>query len=89
MFLDEKLKYVRTHYSHMANITLSVPDDVYRKMKKHREMRWSEVARAAIISQVEKLEMMDQIAGKSKLNMKDIEEINEKIKKGLHSKLKE
>ena len=40
----------------MANITLSIPDDVYRKMKKYREIRWSEVARRAIVDYLKKLE---------------------------------
>jgi hypothetical protein len=73
----------------MANVTLSIPDEIYRIMKKHREMRWSEIARQAIIQKVRKLELMDKIASKSKLTMKDIEEINQKIKKGIHSKLNE
>lgn len=68
----------------MPNVTLSVPEDVYVIMKKHREMRWSEVARAAIVEQVKKLEAMDKIASKSKLTLKDVEEINEKIKDGIH-----
>ena len=40
----------------MANITLSIPEDVYRKMKKYREIRWSEVARRAIMDYLKKLE---------------------------------
>ena len=40
----------------MPNITLSIPDDVYRKMKKYSEIRWSEVVRKAIIAYLEKLE---------------------------------
>ncbi|MEK6800660.1 MAG: hypothetical protein AABY05_01895 [Nanoarchaeota archaeon] len=73
----------------MPNVTLSIPEEVYVVMKKHREMRWSEVARAAIVEQVRKLETMDKIASKSKLTMKDVEEINEKIKKGLYARLKD
>ena len=73
----------------MPNITLSVPEEVYKIMKKHREMRWSEVARKAITEEVKKIELIEKIASKSKLTMKDIEEINEKIKKGLYSRLYE
>lgn len=32
----------------MPHITLSVSEDVYMMMRRHREIRWSEVARAAI-----------------------------------------
>jgi hypothetical protein len=73
----------------MPNITLSIPEEVHEIMKKHREMRWSEVARKAIVEEVKKIEMMEKIASKSKLTMKDIEEINEKIKKGIHDKINE
>ncbi len=33
----------------MVHITLSIPDDVYREMKKHPEIKWSEIARHSII----------------------------------------
>ena len=33
----------------MAHITLSIPDSVYSEMKKHPEIKWSEVARKSII----------------------------------------
>lgn len=67
----------------MANITLALPESVHRIVKQHKEIRWSEIARAAISSHAAKLEMMDRIASKSKLSLKDIEVINEKIKEGL------
>jgi len=40
----------------MANITLAIPDNIFRKMKKHREIRWSEVARKAIVLRIKNLE---------------------------------
>jgi hypothetical protein len=49
-------KYVYTHTDVMANITLSVPEEVYRRMKKRRDVKWSEVAREAIIERLERLE---------------------------------
>ncbi|HLD04362.1 MAG TPA: hypothetical protein VJG90_01460 [Candidatus Nanoarchaeia archaeon] len=33
----------------MAHITLSIPDEVYKEMKRHPEIKWSEVARQSII----------------------------------------
>lgn len=67
----------------MANITLSLPESVHRIVKNHREIRWSEVARAAISSHARKLEVMDKMASKSRLTLRDVEEINEKVKEGL------
>ena len=40
----------------MPNITLSIPDEIYRKMKKYSEIKWSEVVRKAIIDYLKKLE---------------------------------
>ena len=40
----------------MPNITLSIPDDIYRKMKKYPEVKWSEVARKAIIGYLRRIE---------------------------------
>lgn len=70
-------------------MTLSIPEEIHGLMRKHKEIRWSEIARKAIVNQVRKLAVMDKITSKSKLTLKDIEEINEKVKKGLHSKLNE
>ena len=40
----------------MPNMTLSLPEDVYRKMKKRSDVKWSEVARRAIVERLERLE---------------------------------
>jgi len=32
----------------MAHITLSIPDEVYKEMKRRSEIKWSEIARASI-----------------------------------------
>ncbi|MFW5936114.1 MAG: hypothetical protein ACOCSC_02365 [Candidatus Hadarchaeota archaeon] len=52
----------------MANITLSIPNDVYRKMKKYKEIKWSEVARKAIMEYLEQLEESDQRTTKELLD---------------------
>ena len=73
----------------MPNMTLSIPDELHEMMRKHKEIRWSEIARDSITQHVKKLEIMDKITSKSKLTMKDIEDINRKVKKGLRAKLLE
>ena len=65
----------------MGNITLALPDDLQEKMRKHSEIRWSEVVRKSIAQRIELLEMMDKIAKKSKLTQKDVDEISRKIKR--------
>ncbi|GAB6136343.1 hypothetical protein [Thermococcus prieurii] len=40
----------------MPTMTLSIPPDLYRKMKEHPEIKWSEVARRAIAEYLRELE---------------------------------
>ena len=39
----------------MVHITLSIPEEVYKEMKKHPEIKWSEVARVSIIEKTKLL----------------------------------
>ena len=64
----------------MGNMTLSMPDEVQKKMKHFSEIKWSEVARKAIIEKLESLFLADKLAQKSKLTGKDVEEFSKKIK---------
>ncbi|MBI3413455.1 MAG: hypothetical protein HY051_05250 [Candidatus Aenigmarchaeota archaeon] len=71
----------------MPNITLAVPEELHEKMKKHSEIRWSEVARKAISQKMEDLETMDRIAAKSRLTQKDADEITKKVNSNVARKL--
>ena len=73
----------------MANMTLSIPDELMEKMRRFREIRWSEIARQAIQSRVEALERMNKIADKSKLTEKDVEEMGKKIKSAVAKRFSE
>ena len=64
----------------MGNITLSVPDDVHEDMRRFNDIRWSEVARRAIVDKIETLKIAESIAKKSKLTTKDVEDFSKKIK---------
>lgn len=70
----------------MTNMTLSIPSELHKKMKKFKEMRWSEVARQAIEKRVDDLETIERITSKSRLTKKDIEIIGAKIKEGIAKK---
>ena len=67
----------------MTNMTLAIPEELHRIMKKYQEIKWSEVARQALWTQARKLELMDKILAKSKLTEKDAEEIGHRIKHGI------
>jgi len=64
----------------MTNMTLSIPEELYKIMKKHSEIKWSEVARQAIWIQARKLELMEKLLAKSELTEKDAKNIGKKIK---------
>ncbi len=66
----------------MVNVTLSVPEDVHKEMKRFSEVRWSEVARQAIAERLETLKLADRLARKSKLTSKDVESFGKMLKKG-------
>ena len=67
----------------MPNMTLAIPDELHTIVKKHTEIKWSEIARRAMWVQAQKLILMDGLASKSKLTEKDIDELDHKIKAGL------
>ncbi len=70
----------------MVNVTLAVPDELRRIMKGHPEIKWSEVARQAMWEYARKLELLDDIAKKSRLTEKGALEIDRTVKKGLTSR---
>lgn len=67
----------------MTNMTLAVPEDLHEIMKKHNEIKWSEIARQALWSHAKKLELMDKLLANSKLTEEDAERIGHKIKHGI------
>ena len=69
-------------YYILVNITLSVPDKLYERMKKHSEYRWSRIAAQAFEKIMDRAEIMDELldAGFEK-NNKKIKEISNRIRK--------
>lgn len=70
-------------------MTLSIPEELAIRMKLFKEIRWSEIARRAIEERVGDLETIKKISSKSKLTVKDAEEISKKIKKSAFKRLME
>ena len=64
----------------MVNITLSIPKELFKEMKAHKELKWSEIARQAIKRKLEELRSMDKLLGESMLTDSDAERIGHKIK---------
>lgn len=51
----------------MTNITLSIEDSVYKKMRKHSEIKWSEFVRKMIKHRINEMEILNQDANKEGL----------------------
>lgn len=73
----------------MANITLSVSEDLKKKMEQLPEINWSEIARQAIEQKTAQMIMLKSITSKSKLTEKDTLELGRKINKKLAKKYRE
>jgi hypothetical protein len=73
----------------MPNMTLSLPEDVYRIVKVHKEIRWSEVARRAIEDYAKKLEVLDALTEKSELTDEDVMAIDATVKAGVAERVAE
>ena len=67
----------------MTNMTLAIPEDLERIMKRHRDIKWATVAREAIWDKAKRLELADKLLSKSRLTEKDAIEIGNKIKEGI------
>lgn len=73
----------------MVSMTLSIPEDLHILIKKHSEIRWSEIARRALWDYARKLQLLDDIASKSVLTEEDVNEIHKELKKAVHSHYRE
>lgn len=64
----------------MGNMTLSVPEELHKKMKQHTEFKWSDIARQAFERKLNEIELAKKLLSKSELTEADAETIGHKIK---------
>ena len=72
----------------MANITLSIPTELHRVVKRHNEIKWSEIARRAMWEQARKLILMEKLVSGSTMSEADIDEIDHSVKAELLNRYK-
>jgi len=72
----------------MPNMTLSLPEDVYKIVKSHKEVRWSEIARRAIEDYAKKVSLLNAMTAQSELTQDDIMVLDKQIKSGVHQHYK-
>ena len=70
----------------MPNMTLALPEDIYRIVKSQKEIRWSQIARQAIEDYAKKLEFMDELLKNSELTEQDAMELGKKVNQALHKR---
>mgnify|MGYP001578858613 CR=1 FL=1 len=64
----------------MANMTLSVPEELHQRMKQRTELKWSDIARQAFEKKLKEIELADKLLNKSQLTEEDAERIGHKLK---------
>ena len=73
----------------MTEINLKIPESLYKKMKKHPEIKWDSIAQSALERYIERIEITDKIAIKSQLTIDDVVDISNEITKRSWLKHKE
>lgn len=64
----------------MVNMTLAIPEELFKEMKHHSDIKWSDVARQAFEKRLAELHWMDELLKNSKFTEQDAERIGHKIK---------
>ena len=73
--------YVLPHIKHkMANMTLSIPEQLHRRIRRHTELKWSDIARQAFESKLKEIEFLEKVLKNSQFTEEDAEIIGHKIK---------
>ena len=73
----------------MAELTITIPEDLKQKIEKTPHIDWSKIARDAIYERASKLALLKDIASKSELTEKDAVELGGKVNIGLHKRYEE
>ena len=68
---------------YMPTMTLSVSEDLHILIKKHNQIKWSEIARRAMWDYARKIELLDQLTADSELTEEDVMELDKRIKRSL------
>ena len=67
----------------MTTLSVSVSNELRKRMFQMEEVNWSAVARKAFEQKIKEIELFRKIVGKSRLTEKDAVEISSKISAGM------
>lgn len=65
----------------MTNVTLAVPKELHEEMRRHPEIRWSELARRAFQNEIDRLHVLDRLFDGSRLTEKDAVAVGRSIRR--------
>ena len=65
----------------MPNMTFSLPPDLHREIRRHPEVKWSDVVRKAIRREVDRLHAYDRLLAGSTLTERDSVELGREIRR--------
>ena len=68
-------------------MTLAIPEELHKKMKRHSELKWSDIARQAFERKINEIEFMDKVLQKSELTEEDAERIGHAINAGVRKRI--
>ena len=67
-------------------MTLSIPSELSRKMKKHKDIKWSSVVRSALEKYIKDLDLTDKLLKNSELSEEEAMELGNKLNKSVWKK---
>jgi len=70
----------------LVNVTFAVPEELHEIMRRHPEIKWSEIARKAMWEYARKLELMERIVSESRFSERDVLELDKKVKAEVSNK---
>ena len=72
----------------MVNITLSIPEELKKKMDSIQEINWSAVAREAFNEKIRDMEFIKKFKAKSKITEEDALKWGKEVSKALSNRLR-
>jgi len=64
----------------VVNVTFAVPEELHEIMRRHPEIKWSEIARKAMWEYARKLELMERVVSESRLSENGVLDLDKKVK---------
>ena len=65
----------------MTNLTFAISPDVRKEMKRHANIKWSEVVRRAIEAELARLHLLDRLLESSELKQEDAVNLGREIRR--------